>query len=113
MGPSPVTYGAVLGHRAPEEPDATATTTVHLRASDRAVVTPLGWLDETLIERRDWPPASRIARLPESHYSRRMKTLTVRLPEGLVAEIEAESRGRRPSKSDVVRERLSLARSGR
>ncbi len=35
-----------------------------------------------------------------------MKTLTVRLPEPLVAEIEAESRGRRISKSDVVRERL-------
>jgi hypothetical protein len=38
-----------------------------------------------------------------------MKTLTVRLPEALVAEIEAESRQRRRSKSDVVRERLSLA----
>jgi Arc/MetJ-type ribon-helix-helix transcriptional regulator len=38
-----------------------------------------------------------------------MKTLTVRLPETLVAEIEAESRGRKLSKSDVVRERLSLA----
>jgi Arc/MetJ-type ribon-helix-helix transcriptional regulator len=35
-----------------------------------------------------------------------MKTMTVRLPEPLVAEIEAESRGRRVSKSDVVRERL-------
>jgi Arc/MetJ-type ribon-helix-helix transcriptional regulator len=38
-----------------------------------------------------------------------MKTLTVRLPEALVAEIEAESRERRRSKSDVVRERLSAA----
>ena len=38
-----------------------------------------------------------------------MKTLTVRLPEPLVADIEAESRGRRISKSDVVRERLQLA----
>lgn len=38
-----------------------------------------------------------------------MKTLTVRLPEPLVADIEAESRGRRISKSDVVRERLELA----
>jgi hypothetical protein len=38
-----------------------------------------------------------------------MKTLTVRLPEALVAEIEAESRERRRSKSDVVRERLTLA----
>ena len=36
-----------------------------------------------------------------------MKSLTVRLPEALVAEIEAESRGRKLSKSDVVRERLS------
>jgi Arc/MetJ-type ribon-helix-helix transcriptional regulator len=36
-----------------------------------------------------------------------MKTLTVRLPEALVAQIEAESRGRKVSKSDVVRERLS------
>jgi hypothetical protein len=36
-----------------------------------------------------------------------VKTLTVRLPEALVAEIEAESRQRRRSKSDVVRERLS------
>ena len=37
-----------------------------------------------------------------------MKTLTVRLPETLLAEIEAESRGRKLSKSDVVRERLSV-----
>src|SRR5437016_1152494 len=35
-----------------------------------------------------------------------MKTLTVRLPEPLVAEIEAESRARKISKSDIVRERL-------
>lgn len=41
-----------------------------------------------------------------------MKTLTVRLPDKLVAEIEAESRDRKLSKSDVVRERLhSGARS--
>jgi Arc/MetJ-type ribon-helix-helix transcriptional regulator len=38
-----------------------------------------------------------------------MKTLTVRLPEPLVAELEAESRERQISKSDVVRERLRLA----
>jgi Arc/MetJ-type ribon-helix-helix transcriptional regulator len=38
-----------------------------------------------------------------------MKTLTVRIPEQLVAEIEAESRGRRCSKSDIVRERLQQA----
>lgn len=36
-----------------------------------------------------------------------MKTLTVRLPDSLVAQIEAESRERKLSKSDVVRERLA------
>ena len=36
-----------------------------------------------------------------------MKTLTIRLPEALVAQIEAESRRRKLSKSDVVRERLT------
>ena len=39
-----------------------------------------------------------------------MKTLTVRLPETVVAEIEAESRRRKLSKSDVVRERLAGAK---
>lgn len=38
-----------------------------------------------------------------------MKTLTVRLPEPLVAEIEMESRGRKCSKSDIVRQRLQRA----
>jgi Arc/MetJ-type ribon-helix-helix transcriptional regulator len=37
-----------------------------------------------------------------------MKSMTVRLPESLVADIEEESRGRRVSKSDVIRERLRL-----
>jgi len=41
-----------------------------------------------------------------------MKTLTVRLPEALVAAIEAESRSRGLSKSDVVRERLSAGGAG-
>jgi Arc/MetJ-type ribon-helix-helix transcriptional regulator len=41
-----------------------------------------------------------------------MKTLTVRLPEELVSEIEGESRRRKLSKSDVVRERLSAAQQG-
>jgi len=40
-----------------------------------------------------------------------MKTLTVRLPEYLIAQIEAESQRRRLSKSDVVRERLTTTRS--
>ena len=35
-----------------------------------------------------------------------MKTVTVRLPEPLIAQIDAESRQRGISKSDVVRERL-------
>jgi hypothetical protein len=39
-----------------------------------------------------------------------MKKLSVRLSEGLAAQIEAESRERRMSKSDIVRERLSLVR---
>lgn len=38
-----------------------------------------------------------------------MKTLTVRLSDGLIAEIEGESRRRKLSKSDVVRERLTGA----
>jgi Arc/MetJ-type ribon-helix-helix transcriptional regulator len=41
-----------------------------------------------------------------------VKTLTVRLPESLAAEIEAESRMRKLSKSDVVRERLERASAG-
>jgi Arc/MetJ-type ribon-helix-helix transcriptional regulator len=39
-----------------------------------------------------------------------MKTLTVRLPDTLVAEIEREAQARRVSKSDVVRERLHQPR---
>jgi Arc/MetJ-type ribon-helix-helix transcriptional regulator len=42
-----------------------------------------------------------------------MKTLTVRLPDFLVADIDAESRERKVSKSDVVRERLQSAARGR
>ena len=54
---------------------------------------------------------ARIAGLPVSSYIARMKTLTVRLPEALVAQIDAESRRRRLSKSDVVRERSRAART--
>ena len=57
--------------------------------------------------------ANRLARLSGSYYNALMKTLTVRLPEALAAEIEAESRERQRSKSDVVRERLSLAARAR
>jgi Arc/MetJ-type ribon-helix-helix transcriptional regulator len=42
-----------------------------------------------------------------------VKTVAVRLPEELVAQIEAESRNRRMSKSDVIRERLSSTLSPR
>jgi Arc/MetJ-type ribon-helix-helix transcriptional regulator len=38
-----------------------------------------------------------------------MKSFTVRLPEPLMADIEAESHERKISKSDVVRERLERA----
>jgi hypothetical protein len=43
----------------------------------------------------------------ESNVDSGMKTLTVRLPEALVAQIENESSERKLSISDVVRERLS------
>jgi hypothetical protein len=36
-----------------------------------------------------------------------MKTLTIRLPDVLVKQIEQESQARRVSKSDIVRERLA------
>ncbi len=43
-----------------------------------------------------------------------MRTLTVRLPDALAAEIESESHRRKLTKSDVVRERLAGAgNSGR
>ena len=36
-----------------------------------------------------------------------MKTLTIRLPDALITQIEVESRRRKISKSDIVRERLT------
>jgi Arc/MetJ-type ribon-helix-helix transcriptional regulator len=42
-----------------------------------------------------------------------MKTLTVRLPEALVSQIESESRRRKLSKSDIVRERLTQTKKSR
>ena len=51
-----------------------------------------------------------LARLSRVYYTSCMKTLTVRLPEQLVAEIDAESRERQLSKSDIVRERLQGGR---
>jgi hypothetical protein len=51
----------------------------------------------------------RIAYLRMAQYRIVMKTLTVRLPDVLAAEIESESRPRKLSKSDVARERLAPA----
>jgi hypothetical protein len=42
-----------------------------------------------------------------------MKSLTIRLPDALASEIEQESRARKISKSDVVRERLGRPDRGR
>jgi hypothetical protein len=39
-----------------------------------------------------------------------MKTLAVRLPESIMAEMDAESHKRKVSKSDIVRERLRTGR---
>ena len=54
-----------------------------------------------------------IARVAASYYIDVMKTLTVRLPEPLAADIAAESRERGISKSDVVRERLQTAQASK
>ena len=52
--------------------------------------------------------------MAEAYYDPCMKALTVRLPEALIAELDAESRDLQCSKSDIVRKRLSLTthRSG-
>jgi hypothetical protein len=42
-----------------------------------------------------------------------MKSFTVRLPEPLLKELEAESRARQISKSDLVRERLKRPRNAK
>jgi len=52
-----------------------------------------------------------LAIVPSLSYDMIMKTLTIRLPDSLVAEIESESQSRNISKSDVVRERLGQAGS--
>lgn len=53
---------------------------------------------------------NRFARLPHFSYDRSMKTLTIRVPDFLIAEIERESKLRCVSKSDMVRERLHQTR---
>jgi hypothetical protein len=47
-----------------------------------------------------------LACVTEAYYTQNMKSLTVRLPDQLAGQIEAESRERNCAKSDVVRERL-------
>lgn len=44
--------------------------------------------------------------MPAVYYNVNMKTITVRLPDPLAAAIDAESRLRKTSKSEVIRERL-------
>ena len=41
-----------------------------------------------------------------------MKSLTLRLPDSLISDIESEARRRQVSKSDVMRERLERGRLG-
>jgi hypothetical protein len=40
-----------------------------------------------------------------------MKTLTVKLPDSLLSEIASDAKARKTTKSEIVRERLSRARS--
>src|SRR5262245_46776183 len=48
-----------------------------------------------------------LAPLADTYYTDFVKTFTVRLPDALAAETQAESRTRRRSKSEVVREGLT------
>jgi Arc/MetJ-type ribon-helix-helix transcriptional regulator len=54
-----------------------------------------------------------VASTTNAQYNNHMKTLTIRLPDDLAAQIEAEAREREVSKSAVVRERLTSAGSRR
>jgi hypothetical protein len=49
----------------------------------------------------------RIANLPERYYTSLMKTLTVRVPDALFAEIVGAAKARNVPKSEIVRERLA------
>jgi Arc/MetJ-type ribon-helix-helix transcriptional regulator len=48
-----------------------------------------------------------------TYYTRAVRILTVRLPDALVEDIEAEAAERRRSRSDVVRDRLTRAAGSR
>jgi Arc/MetJ-type ribon-helix-helix transcriptional regulator len=71
----------------------------HRQAVNGSGIKPGGVVSNELI-------IQRIAPLTDMSYDFGMKSFTVRLPEALVADIEAESRVRKMSKSDVIRERL-------
>jgi hypothetical protein len=45
--------------------------------------------------------------MPDLSYDGHVKTLTIRLPDVLLKQLEEESLARRVSKSDIVRERLT------
>ena len=52
-----------------------------------------------------------IAILPCPYYDGFVKTLTVKLPDPLFAEIEGAARARKVTKSEIARERLEQAKS--
>lgn len=60
-------------------------------------------------DRKDSHPDGLSCITAGAYYTGCMKTITIRLPEALLAEIEAESRARKITKSHVVRERLQAA----
>jgi hypothetical protein len=54
-----------------------------------------------------------IAILLHSYYALSVKTLTVKLPDPLFAEIESAARARKVTKSEIVRERLERSKTGK
>ena len=49
-----------------------------------------------------------IARLGEGYYHAVMRTISVKLPDDLLAQLEVESRARRVTKSSLIRESLTM-----
>ncbi len=54
-----------------------------------------------------------IAILLRSYYASPMKTITVKLPDPLFAEIESAARSRKVTKSEIVRERLQHSKGSK
>lgn len=67
--------------------------------------------EHVIYNRRSTIVLDALARLSPVYYHTAVKTLTVRLPDRLFGDIEAESRRRNLPKSEVVRERLESGRS--